>query len=131
MILCYAINKRDTFDKLDYWLNEIKEQCEESTMIFLMGTKLDLESEREVSRESALRLQREHDIKYWIETSAKSGDNINQLFLDAGKFFYSNMMARQIESNSASDYSRSNSETSHQPHEFQGNYNGLPNFGGQ
>lgn len=57
-------------------------------MIFLVGNKQDLESEREVSRESALRFQREHNIKYWTETSAKSGDNIESLFLDASKFLF-------------------------------------------
>lgn len=57
-------------------------------MIFMVGTKQDLESEREVSRESALRFQRENGIKYWAETSSKSGDNIESLFLDASKFLY-------------------------------------------
>lgn len=57
-------------------------------MIFLVGTKQDLESEREVSQESALRFQRDNNIKYWCETSSKSGDNIESLFLDASKFLY-------------------------------------------
>lgn len=57
-------------------------------MIFLVGNKQDLESEREVSRESALQFQRDNDIKYWTETSAKSGDNIENLFLDMSKFLY-------------------------------------------
>ena len=57
-------------------------------MIFLVGNKLDLESEREVSREEAMRFQRENGIKYWIETSAKSGEQIESLFLDASKFVF-------------------------------------------
>ena len=54
----------------------------------MVGNKLDLESRREVPREKALQFQKKHGIKYWIETSAKSGDNINQLFFDASKFLY-------------------------------------------
>jgi len=54
----------------------------------MVGNKLDLEAKRQVPRERALEFKKQHGIKYWIETSAKSGDNINQLFFDAAKFLY-------------------------------------------
>jgi GTPase SAR1 family protein len=57
-------------------------------MIFMVGNKQDLESEREVSRESAMQFQRDNNIKYWTETSAKQGHNIESLFLDASKFLF-------------------------------------------
>ena len=57
-------------------------------MIFLVGNKQDLESEREVSRESAMQFQRDNNIKYWTETSAKSGERIEDLFFDASKFLF-------------------------------------------
>lgn len=34
---------------------------------------------------------RDHNIKYWCETSAKSGQNIEGLFLNATKFLYNQM----------------------------------------
>ena len=55
VFLCYSINRRETFDNLSNWLREMKEQCYPDVMIFLVGNKQDLESEREVSRESAMR----------------------------------------------------------------------------
>ena len=34
---------------------------------------------------------KENNIKYWTETSAKSGENVEQLFLDASKFLYNQL----------------------------------------
>lgn len=92
MFLCYSINKRESFDNLQHWLNEIYDLCEPNILVFVVGCKQDLESEREVSRESALLLQREYDIKYWIETSAKSGENVETLYLDASRFIFNIML---------------------------------------
>ena len=116
VFLCYSINRRETFENLGNWLREVQEQCYPDVMIFLVGNKQDLESEREVSRESAIRFQRENNIKYWTETSAKSGEFIESLFLDASKFLYRQLMNSETTSqgsNSDASYngSRSASET--------------------
>ena len=53
---------------------------------------------------------REHkNIKYWTETSAKSGENVELLFLNASKFLYSQMLDNE-EFNSGSDNGTSNSQ---------------------
>ena len=53
---------------------------------------------------------REHkNIKYWTETSAKSGENVELLFLNASKFLYSQMLDNE-ESNSGSDIGATNSQ---------------------
>ena len=98
-------------------------------MIFLVGTKQDLESEREVSRESAMRFARENNIKYWTETSAKSGEHIESLFLDASKFLYRQLQNTETTSQgSPTSYNGSRSNAS-------GSFNGeshptasKPNF---
>ena len=66
----------------------MKEHCFSDVMVFLVGNKADLEHEREVSRDQALRFQRENNIKYWTETSAKSGEHIESMFFDASKFLF-------------------------------------------
>lgn len=60
----------------------------------MVGNKQDLESEREVSTEAALQFQRENNIQYFTETSAKSGDNVEQLFLHASKFLYRQLQSK-------------------------------------
>ena len=51
--------------------------------------------------------QKEHGIKYFIETSAKSGENVNQLFFDASKFLYNQIKNNDFASESQSSYSGS------------------------
>lgn len=54
---------------------------------------------------------REHDIKYWCETSAKSGANIESLFLNASKFLYNQMLDCETSEQSESDIGGSHSQT--------------------
>ena len=56
--------------------------------IFLVGNKADKEYEREVSKEMAIQIVKEYDIDYFIETSAKTGMNVEKLFVDAAKLMY-------------------------------------------
>lgn len=56
--------------------------------MFLVGNKCDMENDRAVSVERARQFQKEHDLKYVTEASAKSGDNVFRLFSDAAKFLY-------------------------------------------
>ena len=51
--------------------------------------------------------QKEHGIKYFTETSAKSGDNVNKLFFDASKFLYNQIKNNDFASDSQSSYSGS------------------------
>ena len=88
-ILAYSVGRRDSFENLQDWLKEIKNSCQADVQVFLIGNKSDLSPmEREVSLEEALEFQRKNNILYFTETSAKSGDNITQLFMDAAKFIY-------------------------------------------
>jgi GTPase SAR1 family protein len=60
----------------------------EDVMIILVGNKSDLEDERMVTLEDALALKNEFNMLYFIETSAKSGDNVLNAFSDISKFLY-------------------------------------------
>ena len=45
-------------------------------MIVLVGNKADLEEERMISISEALNFKKEQNMLYFVETSAKSGDNV-------------------------------------------------------
>ena len=47
-ILVYAINNLGSFERLDDWVNEIKAEFEEMPCLYLLGNKIDLESQRTV-----------------------------------------------------------------------------------
>lgn len=55
VILGYSIVQRDTFDHLHQWLQEVKSQCDPDVVVFLVGNKSDLESQREITVEKARR----------------------------------------------------------------------------
>jgi small GTP-binding protein len=87
-ILGYSINKRDTFDNLRDWLNEVHASCQPDVRIFMIGNKCDLERYREVPSKDALDFKEKNRLLYFTETSAKSGDNVERLFINTAKFLY-------------------------------------------
>ena len=87
-IIAYAINDEKSFNGIEAWLNEIKAQANPETIIFLVGTKSDLENKRKVKREIAEQFKKAHDFNYFIETSAKTGFNTQNVFIEAAKELY-------------------------------------------
>ena len=79
-ILVYSIDKRTSFENLEIWLNEIKEKGNPDVKIFLVGNKNDLIENREVSTEEGEKFYEAHQLDFFIETSAKTGLNAEELF---------------------------------------------------
>ena len=82
-ILVYSIDKRTSFENLEVWLNEIKGRGSPDVKIFLVGNKNDLSENREVSIEEGQKFYEDHKLNLFIETSAKSGENVQELFKKA------------------------------------------------
>ncbi len=47
-----------------------------------------MEDSRLINKEQALQLQKDFDFDFFMETSAKTGMNAQQLFVEAGKLLY-------------------------------------------
>ncbi len=77
-ILVFDVTRNDTFDKLENWFKEIKEVSTTISLI-LVGNKIDLEDQRVVSHDQGEELAQKLNLSY-IETSAKTGENINDAF---------------------------------------------------
>ena len=56
--------------------------------VFLIGNKVDLEGNRVVLKETAQKFKDNYDIDLFMETSAKSGFNTQELFVEAAKLLY-------------------------------------------
>ena len=84
-VLVYSIDSENSFSNLESWLNELKSQGNIDMNIFLVGNKSDLEEKREVSTDEGRQFSDEHGIKYFFETSAKTGFNAKEVFIEAAK----------------------------------------------
>ena len=79
ILVVYDITNRQSFDDINFWLNEIKEKANKNTIILLVGNKCDLEDERKVSFQEGKDFADNNGIKF-IETSAKTNQNVDEAF---------------------------------------------------
>ena len=73
---------------MESWLDEIKSQTHPNLKIFLIGNKADLENNRHVDKSLAEELVKEHNLDFFIETSAKTGLNAQEIFIKAAKVLF-------------------------------------------
>jgi small GTP-binding protein len=81
VILMYDITNVKTLNRLTEWCKMVKEYRVDIP-ILLVGNKLDLEENREVSKEQAERFKENNDISSWMEISLKTGNNVEKMFLN-------------------------------------------------
>ena len=79
ILVVYDITNRQSFDDINFWLNEIKEKANKNTVLLLVGNKCDLEDERKVSFQEGKDFADNNGIKF-IETSAKTNQNVDEAF---------------------------------------------------
>ena len=80
ILLLYDITKKDSFDEIsNYYSKEIRERCNKNIPVVLIGNKLDLENEREVSQEEAIILAKQENYVF-RETSCKTNQNVANAF---------------------------------------------------
>ena len=87
-ILVYSIDRNQSFKNLEFWINELKTKANPDLNLFLIGNKYDLEEKRQVSEESAQEFTEINNIKLFLETSAKTGYNTQNIFIEAAKLLY-------------------------------------------
>ena len=83
-ILCYVINNRKSFEKVEFWMEEIRKYGKEDACVILVGLKSDLSDERVVSFDEGKDKAETLGIKFF-EMSAKKNLNIDETFLEITK----------------------------------------------
>ena len=79
-ILVYDVSSRESFLKIEDWLNELETYSTNHDLIkMLVGNKCDIQGERMVSREEGQKLARKYQMMF-IEASAKTKEGVNVAF---------------------------------------------------
>ena len=77
-----------SFNELENWIKDLKENSSPDIKIFLIGNKLDLEDNRKVQKEDAQKLKEDYEFDYFTEASAKTGFNAKEIFVKAAQLLY-------------------------------------------
>ena len=79
LLVVYDITDKESFEKINFWIENIKNNAPENVKLILVGNKCDLANERKVTIEDGENKARNYNIKFF-ESSAKDGTNVNELF---------------------------------------------------
>ena len=64
--------------------------------MILVGNQKDREEFREVSLKQAQEFKQKHNIPFFLETSAKTGENVEAIFTMAAKMLHNNYKDRIV-----------------------------------
>ena len=87
-LLAYDVTNEESFKNIENWVNGVKlHKTEKHIHFVLIGTKIDLENERTVSKEDGENFAKKKGMKF-VEVSAKTGDGIKDLEYILAKIIY-------------------------------------------
>lgn len=78
-MLVYDITKRQSFDHVARWLEELRSHADKNIVIMLVGNKSDLGTLRNVPSEDAKEFAERENL-YFMETSALEATNVEESF---------------------------------------------------
>ena len=101
IIVLYDITDINTFEHVKNWMIDIDKFAKQGVLRLLIGNKIDLNDNRQVTKEAGETLANKFGVNFF-EVSAKDNININELFLETAKSLLEkneNMINNEIGSN--------------------------------
>ena len=83
-VLVFDLTDRESFQSLNHWLKELRENCDEHCLIALVANKIDLinsdPANRQVSHQEIQEFVEQNNLIFAGEASAKEDINIKETF---------------------------------------------------
>lgn len=109
-LLVFDITRRATFASVTSWLADLRQIADDGIVVILVGNKSDLApaslvsgageaNRRQVTRDEAEEWCRRNGVLRYVETSAKSGENVERAFLEVAERIYQNIEAGRYDLN--------------------------------
>ncbi|XP_060217102.1 ras-related protein RGP1-like [Lycium barbarum] len=99
-MLVYDITKRQSFDHIARWLEELRGHADKNIVIMLVGNKTDLGSLRAVPTEDAKEFAEKENL-FFIETSALEATNVETAFVNVLTEIYRVVSKKSLVANEA------------------------------
>ena len=87
-IIIYNVCSEETYKGLDSWIKDFKLNSGPDVPFFIVGNNKEEESAKVISTEEAEIFAAKSGAKFFIECSSKTGNNINEIFIEAAKCLY-------------------------------------------
>ncbi|KAL6591879.1 hypothetical protein ACP70R_049742 [Stipagrostis hirtigluma subsp. patula] len=107
-MLVYDITKRQSFDHVATWLQELRGHADKNIVIMLIGNKSDLGTLRVVPTEDAKEFA-ECENLFFMETSALESTNVENAYMTVLTEIYRNVSKKNLVANEESDSSGNSS----------------------
>ncbi|KAI2471826.1 GTP-binding protein rab2 [Annulohypoxylon bovei var. microspora] len=118
-LLVFDITRKATFAHVTDWLNDLRAIADPDIVVILVGNKLDqaspsssdspaspaspaspgTDSKREVTQQEAEDWARRNGVLQYVETSAKSGENVEEAFMRVAERIFENINAGKYDLN--------------------------------
>lgn len=101
-MLVYDMTKRQSFDHMARWLEELRGHADKNIVIMLIGNKSDLGSLRAVPTEDAQEFAERENL-FFMETSALEATNVETAFLTVLTDIYKIISKKTLTANTDTD----------------------------
>ena len=80
IVVVFSLETLDSFYNVNNWIQEIQNNNSEDSILVLIGNKSDLTQPRVIPKELIEDYCKKNDIDNYFEASAKTGENVHELF---------------------------------------------------
>ena len=84
VLFVYDITNRKTFEHLDYWFNIVRQNAPKDACFIIVGNKSDVADKKQITFDELADYARKVNAYSYMETSAKLGEGISDLFTIVG-----------------------------------------------